>query len=82
MQGGIFLETSCFLCHQVPQEESLIIRKIAILLGKFTTSFPAVNFGPLHFRSLERDTILALKFSKGNSDKDIELLQAGEMDIL
>ena len=57
------------LCHEVLQEELLIIRKIARLLAKFTSSFPAVHFGPLHYRSLEQDKILALKFAKGNLTK-------------
>ena len=38
------------LCHEVLQE-LLIIRKIGRLLGKFTSSFPAVRFGPLHYLS-------------------------------
>ena len=46
------------LCHEVLQEEFLITRKTARLLGKFTSSFPAVRFGPLHYRSLERNKIL------------------------
>ena len=63
-------------------EEFLIIRKIAKLLGKFTSSFPVVRFGPLHYRSLEWDKILALKFAKGNFDKKMKVSQAGKMDIL
>ena len=64
------------------QEEFLIIRKIARLLGKFTSNFPAVRFGPLHYRSLERDKIIALKFAKGNFDKNMKVSQARKMDIL
>ena len=70
------------LCHEVLQEGFLIIRKIARLQGKFRKSFPAVRFGPLHYRSLERDKISALKFAKGNFDKKMKVFQAGEMDIL
>ena len=70
------------LCHKVLQEEFLIIRKITRLLCKFTSSFPAVHFGPLHYRSLEQDKILALKFAKGNFDKKMKVSQAGKMDIL
>ena len=70
------------LRHEVLQEKVLVIRKIAKLLGKFTSSFPAVRFGPLHYRSLERDKILALKFAKGNFDKKMKVSQAGKMDIL
>ena len=65
------------LCHEVLQEEFLIIRKIARLLGKFTSSFPAVHFGLLHYSSLEQDEILALKFAKEKIDKKMQFLQAG-----
>ena len=70
------------LCQEVLQEEFLILRKNARLLGKFTSSFPAVRFGPLHYRSLERDKILALILAKGNFDKKMKVSQAGKMDIL
>ena len=70
------------LCHEVLQEEYLIIRKIARLLGRFTSSFLAVCFGPLHYRLLERDKILALRFAKGKFDKKMKVSQAGKMDIL
>ena len=39
-------------------------------------------FGPLHYRSLKQDKILALKFAKGNFDKKMKVSQAGKMDIL
>ena len=68
--------------QEVLQEKFLIIRKIARLLGKFLSSFPEVRFGPLHYRLLERDTILALKFAKANFDKRMKVSQAGKMDIL
>ena len=67
------------LCPEVLQEEFLVIRKIARLLGKFTSSFPPVRFGPLHYGSLERDKILALKFAKGSFDKKMKV---GKMNIL
>ena len=52
------------LCHKVLQQEFLIIRKTARLLGKFTSSFPAVPFALLHYRSLKQDKIFVLKFAK------------------
>ena len=70
------------LCHEVLQKEFLIIRRIARLLGKFTNSFPAVCFGPLHCRSLEQGKILALKFAKENFDKKMKVSRAVKMDIL
>ena len=62
------------------QEEFLFIGKIARLPGKFTSSFPAVRFGLLYYRSLERNRILALTFVKRKFDKKIKVSQAGEMD--
>ena len=70
------------LCHEVLREEFMIIRKTARLLGKFTRSSPVVRFGPLHYRSLERNKILTLKFTKGKFDKKMEISQAGKMEIL
>ena len=69
-------------CHEVLQEKFLIIKKIARLLGKFTSSFTAVRFDPLHYRSLERNKILTLKFAKRIFDKKMKVSQTGKMDIL
>ena len=65
------------LCHEVLLKEFLIIRKIARLLGKITSSFAAVRFGPLHYRLLDWDKILALKFVKEHFDKKLKNFQAG-----
>lgn len=46
-------------CQEVLPEEFLIIKKFARLTGRFTSSFPAVRFSPLHYSSLERDKIIA-----------------------
>ena len=69
------------LCHVVPQEKFLIIRKIERFLGKFTSSFPAVCFGQLHYMSLERHRIIQLKFAKGNFNKEMEVVQVGKIVI-
>ena len=70
------------LCQNVIQEEFLIIRKIPRLLGMFMSSCPVVNFGPLHYRSLECHGVLAFKFTKINFDKKMEVSHVGKMDIL
>ena len=70
------------LCHEVLQEEFLIIRKIARLLGKFASSFPAMRFDQLYYRPFEKDKTLALKFAIGNFDKKMKVSQAGKLDIL
>lgn len=69
-------------CREILEEKFVVIRKVASLLGKFTSSFPAVQYGKLHYRALERDKIVALKFSKGNFDKKMKISQEGREDIL
>ena len=49
------------------------MRELARILGKIVTSFPAVTFGPPHYRHLERDKISALKYHKGNFEGKISL---------
>ena len=41
-----------------------------------------MRFGPLHYWSLERDKILALKFAKGKFNKKMKISQTRKMDIL
>ena len=43
------------LCSEILADECPKIRAIAKLLEKLTRSFPAVQFGKLHYRSLERE---------------------------
>ena len=46
-------------------------RELARILGNIVASFPAVTFGPLHYRHLERDKIRGLKYHKGNFEGKI-----------
>ena len=55
------------------------------ILGKITSGFPGVCFGPMHYSSLGRlgpDKTLALKFAEGSFEKEMEVSQAWKMDIL
>ena len=70
------------LRHEVLQEKFLMIKNIARLLGKFTSSVPRVRFDPLHYRSLELDKILAFKFAKEKLIKKMKVSKAVKMDIL
>ena len=70
------------LCSEILEEECPKITTIAKLLGKFTSSFPAVQFGKLHYTSLEREKIQALKLSKGNFDKKMKVSSTVKEDIV
>ena len=38
------------------------LRELARILGNIVASFPAVTYGPLHYRHLEREKIAGLKY--------------------
>ena len=66
------------LCSEILEDECPKIRTIAKLLGKFTCSFAAVQFGKLHYRSLKREKIQPLRLSKGSFDKKMKVHSAGK----
>ena len=61
------------LCQEVLLKESVSIRLVSKLLGKFTSSFQAIKYGQLHYRNLERLKTKALKINKNNFDKKTSL---------
>ena len=69
------------LFQHVLSAKMLSIRQVAKLLGTLTIAFPGVKFGPLHYRSLERCKIAALKKAKGNFDANMSLSQLAVQDI-
>ena len=70
------------LYSEILEDECPKIRTRDKLLGKFIGSFPAVQFGKLHYRSLEREKVQALKLSKGNFDKKMKVSSTGKEDIV
>ena len=70
------------LCQEVLLKESVSIRLVSKLLGKFTSSFQAIKYGQLHYRDLERLKTKALKINKGNFDKKTSIDSYGRQDII
>ena len=60
-------------CHALLTNPSPTIRELARVVGKIVSSFPGVMYGPLHYRLLERDKILALQTTCWNFDKHMSL---------
>ena len=69
------------LCTVLLSEKLPSIRTVAKLLGKMVSSFPAVRYGKLHYRNLERCKILALKQKKGNFDAKTTLSVQAIKDV-
>ena len=50
-----------------------LIREVASLIGTLISAFPGVQFGPLHYRSLEHDKMAALKRNGGDYEAKLVL---------
>ena len=55
------------LCHtfSLPNKQFTIF-EVASFLETLVSSFPGVEFGPLHYRQIENDKERNLKFNRGN----------------
>ena len=60
-------------CHALLTNPSPTISELARVVGKIVSSFPGVMYGPLHYRMLERDKILALQTTCWDFDKHVSL---------
>lgn len=49
------------------------IRQVAHVIGILVSSFPAVQYGALHYRNLEKEKIRALKMNSGHFDRKMVL---------
>lgn len=57
------------------------VRQLASLTGIFVSTLPAVPLGPLHYRSLEKEKIKALKRNKGQWEGCVHLSHECVVDI-
>ena len=66
---------------EVLKKDLIKIEELASLIGIIVSSFPGVEYGPLHYRSLERDKTDALRLSKGNYDGKMSLSSNAKLEI-
>lgn len=55
-------------CSKLRKKQVKTIRIVARVLGLMVSTFTAVDYGPLHYRNIEREKIKALKSSRGDFD--------------
>ena len=55
-----------FVCTTLLQTQMPTIRQVAEVIGTLVSNFPGAQYGPLHYRHLERDKYLALLANKGD----------------
>ena len=61
------------LILQVLNLENITTREVARVIGYFISSLPAVRYGALYYRALEKDKVKALKISKGNFEAKMQI---------
>lgn len=55
-------------CQRILSAKKWSIRELAQVIGQIVACFPGVLWGPLYYRKLEENKILALRKAKGNYD--------------
>jgi hypothetical protein len=69
------------LCSETLLAESLTIRHLASVIGKLTSCFPGVQYGPFHYRCLQYDKNAALRQNKGNFDRLMVLSENSKSEL-
>lgn len=69
-------------CSELLSKSSMTIRELAKVIGMLVAAFPAVLWGPLHFRELEAVKIKALKKSKGEFEALTVLTQSAKDELM
>ena len=63
------------MCLSQLEEKTCTIRQLAQLIGSLVATFPGVQYGPLHYREMEKLKSQELKVHKRNFEAVIELTE-------
>jgi len=68
-------------CNLLLQNDNPTIRQVAEVIGILVSNFPGAQYGPLHYRHLERDKYSALVAKKGDYSSAMHLSQPALTEI-
>lgn len=68
-------------CNSLLQIDTPTIRQVAEVIGILVSNFPGAQYGPLHYRHLERDKYHALVDNKGDYTGIMQLSQSALTEI-
>ncbi|XP_068674606.1 uncharacterized protein [Montipora foliosa] len=68
-------------CRTLVNKETCTIQSVAEVIGVIVSSFPGVEHGPVHYRSLERDKSHALRENKGNFGSSMILSPSSRAEL-
>ena len=69
-------------CETLLSQPEPTIRQVAHVVGKLISTFPAVQYGPLFYRNLEKGKIIALKRNSGHFDRKMVLSNEAKKELL
>ena len=70
--------------HQIKallQKRKVTVRNVAKIIGSLVACFPAAQYGPLHYRKLEREKNATLKVNRGNYDGFMTITREMEEEL-
>ena len=68
-------------CLQLSRVSVAKIREVARVIGLMVSTFSAVEYGPLYYRELEKEKIVALKQNKGNFEACMMITKTMKEDL-
>ena len=68
-------------CAALSETSRPTIRLVSSVIGKLVATFPGVQQGPLHYRSLEKDKIWSLRLNRGHFDRKMTLTHASVEEL-
>ena len=68
-------------CKSLFEKNQAKIREVARIIGLIVSSFSAVDFGPLHYRILEREKIIALRDAHGNFEQFMNITEEMKQEL-
>jgi hypothetical protein len=69
------------LIKNVLTSDTIQIRSVAKVIGHMVSSFPAVEFGPLYYRKLDKDKHNALSIHKGNFEASMSISSEAKVEL-
>ena len=74
-------ENIAILCKNLLTNNELSVRDVAKVIGVLVSCLPAIRYGALFYRYLERDKIIGLRANAGNFDGKMKISSNGKSDL-
>ena len=69
------------LINNILASDTIRIRSVAQVIGHMVSSFPAIEYGPLYYRKLDKDKSNALAIHKGNFEAPMSISSEAKVEL-